>query len=547
MMNSILLSELRRLPAKLHGRYADMRHAHGARKDRGAFFSRLLKFAPRGEGNFKGTVFIDGTFSNPLFWFRYGALRKAMGLGNANEMVMLGDYTHYSQHLAAKSIGIRKSINLVRPKRMKDVRRETHKIMQQMRDGVHLFDIKLPFDIPSVFLYDYLLATQTNAEIDIDHPRMQGELFRFLKYTFAANDAFDEHKPDLVVASHPDTVCINFVWQAKRRGIKVLVLNSDFNTLRFWNINENSHIFDFMDRPRPQEALALPQAQKDKLEKVGRQYLSQRLSGQTDDLGATYAYVYRKEETSRTAICQHFNWAPDKPIIGVYASNWFDYPHLYGMQNFENFKDWILELVKAARENPHVNWMFKSHPCDDWYGGITLEDIINLDGADNISIVPKSWSSTALIDAVDGIITYHGTIGVEATMLGTPVLVADRGWYDDWEFVKRSPTREAFLNALSTSWWTDMDTEKNARTAAMFACFFWGRPDWQKGLTLPDDTQGISSYPKLCAIFDHKRELLDQEIACLTSWSQTDAPHYHAYKMLNAHNYLAWENEDVSH
>jgi hypothetical protein len=58
-----------------------------------------------------------------------------------------------------------------------------------------------------------------------------------------------------------------------------------------------------------------------------------------------------------------------------------------------------------------------------------------------------------MLATLDAFVTYHGTVGIEATALGKPVLVADQGWCQDWGFVTGPTSRLEYLELLPTQWW----------------------------------------------------------------------------------------------
>jgi len=208
------------------------------------------------------------------------------------------------------------------------------------------------------------------------------------------------------------------------------------------------------------------------------------------------------------------------------------------MSHFENLLDWIRSTFQVAKENRDVCWLFKNHPANDWYGGPSLEDFLDFREYGHIKLVPADWNGASVLGLVDAIITYHGTIGIEATSYGIPVLVADKGWYDDWSFVKTSSSREDYLRQLRAAWWQDMNMEENARLARIFSGLFWGRPAWQEDFVLPESAQQWKNYTVLMDHLRNNRAVLAKEIEIIRSWIDSEHKHYHAYKMLNANDYL---------
>ena len=120
-------------------------------------------------------------------------------------------------------------------------------------------------------------------------------------------------------------------WLATRRGIPVVLLYGNYGVPRFVRLEEPGDLYDTINRPTAAELVSISEARQDKLAAVGSSYLERRLVGATDDIGARYAYQRASAQLSRAALIEKLGWDPDLPIVGVYASNWFDFPHPCGM------------------------------------------------------------------------------------------------------------------------------------------------------------------------------------------------------------------------
>jgi len=225
-------------------------------------------------------------------------------------------------------------------------------------------------------------------------------------------------------------------------------------------------------------------------------------------------------------------WSNDVPVVAVYAANWFDYPHNFRMRNFRDFHDWLDVTVNAARRNTDVNWLFKAHPCDAWYGGMTLAGLIGDNQGPNISLVPEHWSSADLLASIDGLVTVHSTGALEAAALGKPVLAADRGWYHECGFVHWARSRDAYLEALAFDWWTTIDTKITAPRAQTFAGIYFGRPEWQQGFVTQDDSNQDAIYDTMSAMIETNPDAIAQEITTLRDWFAAPHRRYHTFKML---------------
>jgi capsule polysaccharide export protein KpsC/LpsZ len=282
----------------------------------------------------------------------------------------------------------------------------------------------------------------------------------------------------------------------------------------------------------------LPADKAQNLAEIGRSYVDRRRRGEVAELGAMYAFQKGQVQVNRRAILDRFGWSADKPIIAVYSAAWFDFPHGYGNDQFRDFSDWILATLNVAREVDHANWLFKGHPIDEWYKGETLTDVLPPDIPAHIRIVPDDWSGSAVMQVADAIITYHGTVGVEASTDGTPVLLAGKGWYSDFGFALCPRDRNDYLNALRRRWWEEIDRKAAAYKAQVFAGWYFCMPDWQENFIMDDSSGQSALYEKYPDLIRSNRATIDREIAEIADWFESGRPSYHVFKMGRASNYL---------
>ena len=75
----------------------------------------------------------------------------------------------------------------------------------------------------------------------------------------------------------------------------------------------------------PKWGTATP-AKADALAQVGKDYLEQRFAGQSRDVGGIFAYRRNRAPIQRQEMAALFGWDPERPVVGIYGSNWIDVP-----------------------------------------------------------------------------------------------------------------------------------------------------------------------------------------------------------------------------
>jgi hypothetical protein len=508
-------------------------------RQRAATDEQLAKLGENRPRAVEGPVLVDGMWDNPNFWVRYGLLRAALGLANGREIGLVGENRGKECALTFRRLNVDNVLSLehyLGP--LDEARNLARALLADTTKPADILDWKLPFDFPAMMLYDSILRKQRTAEVDLNHGRIEGYVTECIRSLFAADTVLRHQGIKLVVLSH----AINYTygslaWRASQLGIPAVVLFGRFGVNKFFKVQTGDAFFDWLDRPFPEDFARLSEKKARRLADIGHRYLALRRQGLANDIGSAFAYQKPQTHASKAEMCRRFGWSEEKPLVTVYFSNWFDYPHDCGMTEFRDVLDWTVATLSAIENNRAANWLLRAHPCDEWYQGVTLSDLVDDSCYGHIKLSPAEWNNASVQENTDAVVTYHGTIGVEAAAIGKPVLVAGRGWYHDVGFVVWPKTREEFLTTIGRAWWKDIDTSQTTRLARIFAGWFFCCPDWQSGLILEDDSRQDSLYATLPSFLNAQRDLAELEIKALKEWYVSDHPRFHTFKMMQTADY----------
>jgi hypothetical protein len=510
------------------------RERRRSRLERQAADDLLLRIASGGGSSFPGRVLIDGTWDNPNYWLRLSLARAALGLPRGEEVGLLGRWRTRECRESFSRLGVSQTVSLVDLASDGVARRraEAEALCGRLSTAGDLLALELPFGFPPAVLYDGILRRQRRARVDVEDHRLRGWVAELLGGLEVASRLVVPGQTRLVVLSH----CVNFdcgslAWLCALRGVPVLVPYGNYGTCRFIKLTDTAHFMDTVDRPRGGDLDALPPEQAEALARAGWSYLQARAQGRTDDLGAGYAFRKPPDRVDRASVARHFGWPADRPIVAVYASNWFDFPHACGMTHFLDFLDWLEVTLAVATRATGTSWLFKAHPCDEWYGGVTLADLMPRDRPGHVGLAPGAWHGAGVMESIDALVTVHGTAGIELAAMGKPVLVADRGWYDDCGFVVAARSRSDYQEKLAGPWWTDLDRESTSRRARVFAGWYFCSPDWQGRFFTGDDSLQARLYASLPSLVAEAGPVIAREIALLAEWYASGERFYHTYKM----------------
>lgn len=478
------------------------------------------------------TFLVDGHFYNYGYFYRLQLIRKATESYKHREIGMVWSFNQRKCSSFLKNVGIN-NVEKINNNISSDILYKAKLIYKKLSKPEDVLDIKFPYAVPSEQFYDYVLKKQMLAKIDIEDENIIFYIAEYLSSIRFAEKLIDKYSPEKVFMSHAISVpCTPLCWIAPQKGIQVFTLYGHFGVPRFIKFDKLEDIKIGIDSPMPEEIKNLNLKQIEKLRDLGDKYLSERILGRTNDISGNLAFGSESKEFSNL-----IKNKSKKQIIAVYSSNWFDCPHAFGMNRFRDFEDWIITTYKVAAENTNYIWIFRPHPGEDWYGGVKLKDILPEKLPEHIYILSNNFSGNSIMNLADGLVTYHGTGGIEYAACGKPVLVADKGWYHKNGFVIYPKSRDNYVEILGSNWTENINVENISENAKIFAGLYFCAPLWQKNLIIPDDCYGDEIEKMILNNLDKKLNFVDNEIECLKNWIDSEFSGYHTFKMIKEENY----------
>tara|TARA_Y100001968_G_C19450158_1_gene767961 strand:+ start:1684 stop:3336 length:1653 start_codon:yes stop_codon:yes gene_type:complete len=482
-------------------------------------------------------ILVDCMWNNPNYWLRYILVRNALKLYKSNQYAIFGEYSLKIENLICSTFKFNSLGSLFHQSKPKPIHiNKALLILSEIDSAQKFLDIKLPYSFPASVLYDGILKKQNNATLDLKDFNLPYYLAECISYLDNANKLFEKISFDIVLLSHcQEYSYAALAWLATKRGIPTYVLYGGFGTCRFFYLSKQDDIFSFPNRPNLEEIKDLSKTKRKDLIFEGHKLIHERFDGKTNDPGSLLAFIKRKEKINKTKICSKYNWDKKKSIIGVYCSNWFDYPHGSGLQSYTDFKDWIDSVLDIAKFNDSVNWIFKSHPCDAIYPslkGYTINDLVNKINIKHIKVASEKWNGKDLINSLDGITTCHGTVGLEATILGKPVLVPYNGWYGELGFVINALNKKQYLKLLNSDWYLNIPKKNKINLCAITSAIYFGKTKGQRFI-FEDDIEQEKIYLNLINnIIEYKVDL-KKEVEMLKDWFKSKNKYYQVFKKIN--------------
>jgi hypothetical protein len=481
-------------------------------------------------------VVVDGQWDNPNYWFRIHLFLKS--LPDADDYRLIGVLRKRSdtmQRQSFQSLGFRDFIYTEDDiLKRSDFMAEAEAMLAGVVSNAQYLEINLPFGMPAYVYFDTVLKLARHPRPPVGSDIWKTVLADTLKNLAIFANLFERENVAHVIVSHAwKSEYAALCWVAIHQKIPAYHLTAYCEGIRIRKFESAVDFSTPIEHLSFEEYAALPAPMRIKIIADGEAYIAQRIQANSDDINTLYAYRPEQRELDRDAARRTLGVDDERPLIVVYGHVWFDFPHVFAMQNFTDFLDWMEVTVEQARLNQNVRWLIKPHPMDLWHGGVRLVDLIG-ELPPHISICPEETDSLTVQNASDAIVTVHGTIGIEAVCQGVPVLCADTNYYADWGFVHQAKSREDYVNALATVQHLPRPTaEQKERAFACAAIRFSPVPKDAGVMQIKCDASGNILYHDIMERLDHGEQSMQREIDAMRRWLQSDLSSYAIHTRLS--------------
>ena len=180
-------------------------------------------------------------------------------------------------------------------------------------------------------------------------------------------------------------------------------------------------------------------------------YLSHRFSGNFTMAGIRFWPEMQKLDESLACRMAHY-----KKIVPIFTNVIFDTSQVHANTLFEDMFQWLDSIFQTILDHPEVLFIIRAHPDElrkgkqsresvaDWVKRRGLQNLPNVAFLDATQFV----SSYELIRRAHFVMNYNSTIGLEASLLGRPVLTAGKARYTQIPTTFFPRTREEYQKTL---------------------------------------------------------------------------------------------------
>jgi hypothetical protein len=180
-------------------------------------------------------------------------------------------------------------------------------------------------------------------------------------------------------------------------------------------------------------------------------YLAQRLKGNFTMAGVRF---WQDMQSISPELKQKAQ--AHQQVVVIFTNVVFDTSQTYANLIFESMFDWLEATLTLAAQHSDTLFIIRAHPDElrqhkesqepvgEWLEASPFNNLPNLS-----FIAPTEYvSSYELIDLSQFCLIYNSTIGLEATLMGKPVIAAGQTRYDRENMVYKAASSEAYLELV---------------------------------------------------------------------------------------------------
>lgn len=202
-------------------------------------------------------------------------------------------------------------------------------------------------------------------------------------------------------------------------------------------------------------SFALSESQNKRLD----EFLERRIEGKFVTAGVKFWPEMKSLDAEFIKMAGQF-----KAVVPIFTNVVFDTSQAHANVVFDHMFDWLDTTLEKIKSHPDTLFVIRAHPDELRPGKESRESVADwitarqVDRLPNVVFIPsnKYISSYDLIKKSKFVMVYNSTIGLEASILGKPVLCAGRARYTLIPTVFFPPSRAEYQETLLRF----LDTEK---------------------------------------------------------------------------------------
>jgi tetratricopeptide (TPR) repeat protein len=359
-------------------------------------------------------------------------------------------YVTGSSILKAMGLNYQTNGDLIETVKQLEVKNFSSKIPKDEIAEYHYLDC--PVGLYALSSTERFFKGKCRQEDDFYEKILRYYFYSALINTEAANKALERMKPNRILMSHGIYVDWNPLFDLSvKADIPVSLWMTGYRKehiyLRTATRDDKRNMYYISDLGWQNICSKPFDAQKEKLldkymeeQKIGLNY---------------YTTLFNKPPKKQDILYQELNLPRNRPIWGIFSHLNWDAVFCFEPMLFNDANQWIMETFEKVLAIQDVIWIIKIHPAERICGTQEgVEELIKKKYSrlpEHIRIIPaeSDLNTYGLLPILDGGVTIRGTVGLELSLMGKPVILAGAVHYGSKGFTYDSETKQKYFETLN--------------------------------------------------------------------------------------------------
>jgi hypothetical protein len=377
---------------------------------------------------------------------------------------------------------------------------------------------------------------------DLTFLNLYSDLIKFFKilakFSYRLSHAervIQKIKPECILTSHmfyaSSEACFTRI--GLKYGIPVYVIYKSY-------VKELAVLDDALKSPHIPSKSELDAFDDSNVDLEFEQYWKGRSAGfsnHVDSHDVKNAYLNKKSIKSKDEFLlacgiTHYN---NQNIIVVAPHAFSDVCRGTGKSAYLDYYQWFLRTLDFAKSNSNSYWLFKPHPSSHIYGeeGVVEKAIKEIEN-NRIKLMPEFISTKSVFENADLILTVRGTIALEASAHGVPVIQAGEAPWTEYLDILVAETHADYVRFLKDFNKKNIFSPVRIKKAKTFMLWYL-RGRVKNSEILPSESIGIVSNMDKQEVNDIYIDKIRTAIVGIeNSGLYSDALYKHYKRILNA-------------
>lgn len=325
-------------------------------------------------------------------------------------------------------------------------------------------------------LYDEIIKSMPVGEHTINKITSKHRYFfkKLFIYFFVSEFIYKKYRPKYYVTTHTQYISYGLAARYFAHQGAIIIETTDDILFIHDDVTKIPKFHTEVRRMIKRKVDAVYNDEKE--QEIAKIELNKRFAGKTEQIDVQMAYG-NKQNYSKQMLKEKLGINNDNPIVFIFAHVFADAPQgLSDDMLFPDFYVWLVETIKFVKNINDVNWIIKPHPSAKAYGEVgEVERLIKEIGhtSSNLFTCPENFSTASVLECASSIVTAQGTVGLEFSCVGIPIIISGKPFYSGFGFTYEPSTKAKYFAQLKNiKDIKPLTTEQMRMACSVYSVFF---------------------------------------------------------------------------